>query len=220
MRRKPLLLQACLLAGVAVGGASCVAPAPSMGASSSQAMSQELEIVQGRTLRYGGQAVLGFVDVFEAGKASLDLWHEGEKLWLARLQVGRGDIFPVGGHFLRVAELLEADEGTRARLRLDEVADAGGLRAADATHPVLVEGGVLEVGLSRVAFAGEPAAGHAPVEVWPKVQKREKVAPADLERSELAVGGTLAFGNRRLQVVRIQPRAGEVLGYVEFEVLP
>jgi len=220
MRSKSLLLQACLLAGIAVGGGSCAVAAPSTGVSSGQAMSQELEIVQGRTLRYGGQAVLGFVDVFDAGKASLDLWHEGEKLWLARLQVGRGDIFPAGGHFLRVADLQAAEDGARARLRLDEVADAGGLQPADAMHPVLVEGGVLEVGLSRVALAGEPASGGVAVEAWPKVQMREKVSPEDLERSELSVGTTLAFGHRRLQVVRIQPRAGEVLGYVEFEVLP
>lgn len=220
MRGKPLFLQACLLAGVVVGGASCAAAPPSMGVSSSQAMSQDLEIVQGRTLRYGEQAVLGFVDVFEAGKASVDLWQDGEKLWLARLQLGRGDIFPAGGHFLRIADLQAAEDGTRARLRLDEVADAGGLQAAGAAHPVLVEGGVLEVGLSRVALAGEPAPDRVAVEVWPKVQLRGQVAPADLERSELAVGATLDFGYRRLQVVRIQPRAGEVLGYVEFEVLP
>lgn len=177
----------------------------------------KLDIKQGTTARYG-DTVIGFVNALEPGEASLSLWCEGETLWVSRVTLVKGMIFPAGSHFLRLDEIFPAQDGQRARIALAEASDAGGIQAAQAHHPLLLEGGVLEVGLSRIELDGSIEQGRASAGWWPKLYARSAVNDDQVERATLEPGKTLRFGSKVLRVVRLQPHAGDVLGYVEFEI--
>ncbi|MBX9400509.1 hypothetical protein K4L06_04235 [Lysobacter sp. BMK333-48F3] len=176
-------------------------------------MSDSIQIIQGRTASHD-QAKLGLVNVFDGHDVRLDVWNPADKRWLGKLKLKRSDIFPVGGGFLRLQDV--GGDGQRANVSLVEFSAAGiGAPAADAL--ALVEGGELDIGDDAVRIVEVDRDG-ATVETWPKRYPRDVVEADKVVSQRLEPGAVLALGGSSLQVRRLQPRAGEVLGFIEFDL--
>ncbi|WP_242112818.1 hypothetical protein [Luteimonas aquatica] len=182
-------------------------------------MTEQIAITQGTTQTRSG-SVVGFMDAYDEERVSLGVWDENEKFWSARFDLRRGEALPAGGQFLRLADWITGVLGERDRIELAAVSDSAGIKAVPPTHPVLPAQGRLEVGLSRLELVGGLTRQEAQAEMWPKLSPRDSVEAKDLQSLTLKVGQTLAFGNKTLRVVRLQPSAGEIVGFVEFEVVP
>lgn len=193
---------------------SCAAePAPPTAAQAGASMSDSIQIIQGRTASHD-QAKLGLVNVFDGHDVRLDVWNPADKRWLGKLKLKRSDIFPVGGGFLRLQDV--GGDGQRANVSLVEFSAAGiGAPAADAL--ALVEGGELDIGDDAVRIVEVDRDG-ATVETWPKRYPRDVVEADKVVSQRLEPGAVLALGGSSLQVRRLQPRAGEVLGFIEFDL--
>lgn len=206
MRLRGLML--CIV--FAASGCGVASP-PVAALEQEHARMQEVTIGHGRTQAYG-QTVLAFGGVGGDGRIALDAGHADDRAWSTRFRANTGAVLPAGGHFLQVAA---ARDNT---LTLVEAGDVGGVAPVDPAHAVLPDAGWLEVGLMRVELHGAIEAGAASVAAWPKIAPRDKAAAEDVIEARLAIGDTLAFGNVTLRVVRLQPAAGDLGGFVEFAV--
>lgn len=172
-------------------------------------MSDSIQIIQGRTATHGTTR-LGLVNVFDRHDVRLDAWSE-DKRWLGKLKLKRSDVFPVAGGFLRVQDV--ANDGQRDNVSLVAFS-APGIDAPATKSLVLVEGGELVIGeqaLRIVALDRDSVS----IETWPKLHPRDVVEPAKVDRHEIIRDGELSLDTGSLRVVRLQPRAGEMLGFVE-----
>lgn len=180
-------------------------------------MQDSLQIAQGSAGQYGDSRI-GFLDAVENGGASIDLWSANDQAWLIHWRLRAGELFPVGGHFLKVAQVRHG--GPRAILELVVAGDAAGIPAPKAAQPVLPMGGSLDVGLTRLELLDEPTGASARVRMWPKAYLLSKAPAEDVRWIELKPGAVLTFGNRKLKVERIQPDAGDVRPFVVFSTVP
>lgn len=182
-------------------------------------MTDRIQIVQGRQADADG-VKLALVNVFDGKDIRLSVAHGRGDAWVDRLALKRSDIFAAGGQFLRVEDIGTDAASQRATVTLAPFAAPAGIAALRAGSAVTVEGGELHLGDRAVRIAGAVAADGATLEVWPGRDPRERVEPAQVETHEIAVGDSVAVGGATLEVVRLQPAAGEVLGFVEFSKQP
>lgn len=172
-------------------------------------MSDSIQIIQGRTASHSTTR-LGLVNVFDRHDVRLDVWSE-DKRWLGKLKLNRSDVFPVAGGFLRVQDV--GNDGQRDNVSLVEFS-APGIDAPANKSLVLVEGGELVIGeqaLRIVALDRDSVS----VETWPKLHPRDVVDAVKVHRHDIGRDGELKLDTGSLRVVRLQPRAGEMLGFVE-----
>lgn len=176
-----------------------------------------LQITQGTTATRGDSR-LGFVDSDGPQAVKLDVWTEQDKAWLTHWRLHVDQVFPAGDGFLRVRGIQQS--GSRAVVSLAPADDAGVIPTPTADQPILPLGGSLDVGLTRIELAAEPADGKARARLWPKLYPLAKTDPKDIREVDLVPGMTLEFGNRTLRLERIQSSAGGIPAFVAFSTQP
>lgn len=180
-------------------------------------MTESIELTQGIPWR-GEPAALGLSNVFVAEdggvRAQIAFLDGTDAGWEPDVTLKQGAIVPVAGQFMTVAEIRPGAQGARGTVHLQPLGDAGGIAAPDPQHLLLLEHGKSRTRDSWIAAVRFGPAGVT-VERWPSDQARSRVAPAALHTQTLAAGDTLEAGSARYRVVRIQPPAGALLGFVE-----
>ncbi|WP_407352644.1 hypothetical protein [Luteimonas sp. R10] len=210
MTRSTLLL----LAGACLAAAQALQAAQPQPDRRTPEMSDVIELTQGIPWR-NGEAALGLSNVFvDGGAPRAQLSFIDAPSGDPDVTLASGAVLPVGGRFVQVGAIVPAAGGTRATVQLQPVADAGGIAPPDAGHPVLLQQGRLRTGGGWIA-AIDIAPDTAIVERWPLGQARSRLSSDAVETRTLRVGDTLDTGDAQLRVLRIQPPAGELLGFVE-----
>ena len=210
------LLSLLLAVGFAATGAACAQTPPDK---SGAAVDDGIEIQQGATAAYGA-VTIGFLNLFEDGDVRISIWRDADPTTLEQLSLRRGEVIGADGRFLRLGEVDPAGGAQRARVVLEPLSDAGGLLPPGADSTTLYQNAELEFSGMRMRVDGGIAAEHARIEAWPKPHPRENVADADVTTYTAAPGAMLQVGGKTLQVIRLQPPAGEVLGFVELQTRP
>lgn len=178
-----------------------------------------IEIVQGRQAT-AGPVTLGLVNVFDGADIRLSASHGREGGWSERFKLRRSDIFPVGGRFLRVEDIGSDAASGRATVTLVPFAAPAGIASPRADGAVAVENGELRLGDTALRVAGTVGQSRATVETWPKRDPREVVDENRVQSREVSVGQAIELDGTTLTVLRLQPAAGELLGFVEFSKSP
>lgn len=138
--------------------------------------------------------------------------------WESDIELRRGAIFPVAGRFLQVAAISSGEEAQRDSVLLQPVADTGGIAAPNRAHALLIEGGKAKFGDTWVALTMTQDNTSVTLERWPLGRLYSRLSPDQLQTAILSPGEEIQSGSLRYRLVRIQPSAGDLLGFVEFSV--
>jgi hypothetical protein len=181
----------------------------------------EVVLSQGIPTRFAGQLLaLGDPSPGADGERQVDISlsaEGGAAAWQSRVLLRVGDVFPARAGFLRLRQLQPGNGSTRARAVVAHATDTGGIALPAATDRVLVRGGRARFAnrwIEAVAIDGDTAE----IEYWPVGEARSKLADDAVPRARLRAGDTLELGDgtEPLRIERVQPDAGEVLGFIAF----
>ncbi len=180
-----------------------------------------IELMQGVPWRdpdTGAGLALSEVSAGEGGHAQARLsllGRPGATGWEPGVVLHPGEIFPFAGRFFELLVASAGAPGQRAGAQLRPVDETGGIAAPAAGSLVLVEGGRAKVDGRWLALTGIEAT-RARLEHWPAERARSSLAEDAVARIALGDGEQAQIDGTRYRIIRIQPRAGSLLAFVEF----